>query len=110
MNLTFRGQIVEEQIRNGEIYLFINIQKPFFYKGGQWYSLSDKLIDYAVQRNATIKANVGGNEFTTRPTKKGLREKKKRGEVEEVKSKFVGMQSWYRWLYKFENKSNLKLL
>lgn len=105
----FRGVETFWEIIDGQYYCHITINKPFFYKGSQYYSLSDKLIEACVTRNATIIAKVAGQEFRLHPTKKTFREKKKAGMIEFVKSKFPNYPDWYRVMYPYEN-SQTKLL
>jgi hypothetical protein len=99
--LILRGQQTFWEIKNGEWFCHITINKPFLYKNDWYFSISDKLLDACVKRNANLIAKVDGKEFKLRPTKKTFKEKKKEGMIEEIPTKFEGAPNWFRILYKF---------
>jgi hypothetical protein len=107
--LIFRGQETFWEIRNGEWFCYITINKPFFLKGKEYFSISDKLTEACVKRNANLIAKVNNREFKLHPTKKTFKEKKKLGLIENVKSKFENYPDWHRLLYEYDNPQN-KLL
>jgi len=104
MEVILRGQKTYWDIENGRWVCRIKIHHPFYYKGSQCYSLSDQIVNKAIERNATVEATVEGKLYKIAPTKKGLKQKKKEGMIETVPTKFSGMKDWFRVWYKIENK------
>lgn len=98
--IILRGQKSFWDIKDGRYHCHITIARPFLFKGDWYFSLSDKLVDLCIFRKAIIHATVDGKEHEFFITKKGLKEKKKKGEFMEMKTQFENAPNWYLLLFR----------